>query len=239
MALVDEGFEFAGNVAELFDKPAGEKAKRDLERNMRDIHNKWLAGEIDSDAAIQAIKAQMNSMIGHESGDHYSMMMGLANEFISSIQGARNRDINASFGSLSDPGTYTDPRNQGSPSASLSGSGLPGMFSGVGSKIIDRLNSAMPAQDPTSANERMNLTGSADFQKERGQSLMRNMLMNTESGQAFGEATGLGSLREGPKDPGEQYSKYSGTVTKPDPKPGQQLIQNTQDARKKFGGYNA
>lgn len=55
------------------------------------------------------------------------------------------------------------------------------------------------------------LTGSSGFQKARGQTLLRNMLMGTESGNAFGNATGLSKLTSGPAiDVSSTYNKYMG-----------------------------
>jgi len=58
------------------------------------------------------------------------------------------------------------------------------------------------------SNNGVNLPLSETAQQERGQSLMRDLLMNTTNGQAFGSATPAGNLVKPLTDPGERYKQY-------------------------------
>jgi len=203
-------------IAGLFTQPAGEKSKRILEQNMRDIHNEWLSGKLDADTAIAAIKAQMGGMGEHESVDHLSMMSGFAANLIDDIVASRSSDIGSSFGSLSSPDRGRTPFGESgtSPSSDYKGGSTPA-----------------PA-----INERERLTGGSEFQKERGRSLMRNLLMKTQSGQDFGEATGLNRLTAAPADAGAQFDKFSGKVESPLPKT-DQLGNKIRTKLNELGGY--
>lgn len=64
------------------------------------------------------------------------------------------------------------------------------------------------------------LTGGAESQKLRGQTLMRNMMMGTQSGNSFAAATPAGQLIKPRTDPGQIYQRYSRMNASPVPTTG-------------------
>lgn len=206
------------NIAGMWDKPAGEKSKRRIEQNMRDIYDAWRNGDVDPDVAISAIQAQLQSMVGHEDADQISQMRAFAMSFITDIVAQRNAGITAAWGEQP---------------------------TGPGSSIVSDINRDSYGQGGVGggggfqpSSERTNLTGSPEFQKERGQALMRNLLMNTESGQAFGKDTGLDRLTAPRANPTDLFQQNRGNIKPPIPVEDQnRLGSKIEETMNKLGGY--
>lgn len=86
------------------------------------------------------------------------------------------------------------------------------------------------------------LTGGTATQRERGASLMRNMLMGTQSGNDFAANTPAGKLLAPRADVGEQFAKYKpqregSIMDRVNAQSGGGVGSKITDALKRFGGY--
>lgn len=210
-------------IAGLFTGPAGEEGAKDAEEEIREIRARWLNGEIDSATAVAAIQAQIASMGPQEDQNLAAGALSWAGKVLAEIQAADTKDLNAAWGVGQ---TRKDPSQ---------------WYSGINSRDKPRdtrfklgeTGSALGA-DPMQA-----LQGDSQFQRQRGNVLMRNMLMGTESGKAFGKDTGLDKLIAPREDAAASYNRMlpkTSTWDKIAGPDGGALGTQIQDSLAKFGG---